>query len=51
MITILKSAFPCCSEPPDVDAGDQDAEGGRVRAKGKGKKIKNQTAEGGRGRR
>jgi hypothetical protein len=30
-----------------VDAGDQDAEGGRVRAKGKGKVKKNQTGEGG----
>jgi hypothetical protein len=32
-----------------VDAGDQDAEGGKVRAKGKGKIKKNQTAEGGNG--
>jgi hypothetical protein len=40
---------PCCSEPPDVDAGDQDAEGGRVRAKGKGKikKIKQRKKGGG----
>ncbi len=32
-----------------MDAGDQDAEGGKVRAKGKGKIKKNQTAEGGNG--